>query len=64
MKCKNCKNEMEFIHCDDNPSKIYDGGLYAHNLYYCIECMIYCKQNVWDYKSEVWILANNMVINV
>jgi hypothetical protein len=43
LKCVDCKEEMAFIDCNDNPNNGY-----AYNIYHCIPCMIIYRENVWN----------------
>lgn len=54
MKCPDCLEKMELVHCYDSPDKGF-----AYNMYHCNNCMIYCKENVWKHKSELWIDPDN-----
>ncbi len=56
MQCKLCKKDMKFIACSDNPNEGF-----AYNIYHCDECMVLCKENVWDNAGKFWVLKDNTI---
>lgn len=58
--CASCGAEMDFIHCDDvGVESSSEGFSLAYNLYACPCRFAICGETVWDFKSRVWVFADN-----
>lgn len=61
MKCTQCSGEMKSLGCFDAEScRVTDKGRYSMNFYFCGDCMILARENVWDFPGVVWIYPNDL----